>query len=141
MGGRLGDDIEPALSVDPKISKLPRIRTLGIVFVCRVLVEWNAVSGLLASARVRRADSVPFLLHLLLLLLLLLLHLLLLLFLLLSSSCDVKAPPKISTTHNLQKPVQRLLLLITLRVRPEASAAVRARGEKNPKMSEDYSRF
>ena len=105
------------------------------MFVCRVLVEWNAVSGLLASARVRRADSVPFLLHLLLLLLL---HLLLLL---LSSSCDVKAPPKISTTHNLQKPVQRLLLLITLRVRPEASAAVRARGEKNPKMSEDYSRF
>ena len=139
MGGRLGDDIEPALSVDPKISKPPRIRTLGIVFVCRVLVEWNAVSGLLASARVRRADSVPFLLHLLLLLLLLL-HLLLLL-LLLSSSCDVKAPPKISTTHNLQQPVQRLLLLITLRVRPEASAAVRARGEKNPKMSEDYSRF
>ena len=138
MGGRLGDDIEPALSVDPKISKLPRIRTLGIVFVCRVLVEWNAVSGLLASARVRRADSVPFLLHLLLLLLLLLLQLLLLL---LSSSCDVKAPPKISTTHNLQQPVQRLLQLITLRVRPEASAAVRARGEKNPKMSEDYSRF
>ena len=141
MGGRLGDDIEPALSVDPKIPKRPRIRILGIVFVCRVLVEWNAVSGLLASARVRRADSVPFLLHLLLLLLLLLLHLLLLLFLLLSSSCDVKAPPKISTTHNLQKPVQRLLLLITLRVRPEASAAVRARGEKNSKMSEDYSRF
>ena len=133
MGGRLGDDIEPALSVDPKISKLPRIRTLGIVFVCRVLVEWNAVSGLLASARVRRADSVPFLLHLLLLLFLLLL-------LLLSSSCDVKAPPKISTTHNLQQPVQRLLLLITLRVRPAASAAVRARDEKNPKMSEDYSR-
>ena len=133
MGGRLGDDIEPALSVDPKISKLPRIRTLGIVFVCRVLVEWNAVSGLLASARVRRADSVPFLLHLLLFLLLLLL--------LLSSSCDVKAPPKISTTHNLQKPVQRLLQLITLRVRPAASAAVRARDEKNPKMSEDYSRF
>ena len=132
MGGRLGDDIEPALSVDPKISKLPRIRTLGIVFVCRVLVEWNAVSGLLASARVRRADSVPFLLHLLLFLLLLLL--------LLSSSCDVKAPPKISTTHNLQKPVQRLLQLITLRVRPAASAAVRARDEKNPKMSEDYSR-
>ena len=132
MGERLRDDIEPALSVDPKISKLPRIRTLGIVFVCRVLVEWNAVSGLLASARVRRADSVPFLLHLLLFLLLLLL---------LSSSCDVKAPPKISTTHNLQNPVQRLLLLITLRVRPAASAAVRARDEKNPKMSEDYSRF
>ena len=63
MGGRLGDDIEAALSVDPKISKLPRIRTLGIVFVCRVLLEWNAVSGLLASARVRRADSVPFFLH------------------------------------------------------------------------------
>ena len=141
MGGRLGDDIEPALSVDPKISKLPRIRTLGIVFVCRVLVEWNAVSGLLASARVRRADSVPFLLHLLLLLLLLLLFLLLLL-LLLSSSCDVKAPPKISTTHNLQKPVQRLLQLITLRVRPAASAAVRAGGaKKNPKKSEVYSRF
>ena len=138
MGGRLGDDIEPALSVDPKISKLPRIRTLGIVFVCRVLVEWNAVSGLLASARVRRADSVPFLLHLLLLLLLLLL---LPLLLLLSSSCDVKAPPKISTTHNLQKPVQRLLLLITLCVRPAASVAVRAGGKKNPKMSEDYSRF